>query len=100
MLHTSLSKPKACKLIHVIRMGLLLGRFIFIAMLIGPVLIRPSFGESSDGSMMLRFLHDEPNVSERLSSGGARRSLADMEENCDNLLQQHGYKMRIAGEKL
>lgn len=58
------------------------------------------FGDSSGGSMMLRYLHDEPNVSERLSSGGARRSLTDMEENCDNLPQQHGYKMRIAGEKL
>ncbi|KAH7063268.1 hypothetical protein B0J12DRAFT_164462 [Macrophomina phaseolina] len=54
----------------------------------------------SDASMMLRYLHDESSVSERLSNGRVQRSLTDLEENLDSLLQQYGYNMRNAGQKL
>ncbi|EOD50077.1 hypothetical protein UCRNP2_3151 [Neofusicoccum parvum UCRNP2] len=58
------------------------------------------FDTRTDTSMMLRYLHEEPTVSERLSSGTARPSLVDATDELDRMMQQYGYQRGDSEAKL
>lgn len=63
-------------------------------------LIRGSRFDNHSESTLLRYLHDEPGVSERLASGAERASLADAEAELDAMMRRYGYSARTGVEKL